>query len=45
MYYTLAVTIPGKVAHVRLEWARSYAKSMGTYVMDDNFEIIEDYRQ
>ena len=44
MYYTPAVTIPGKVAHVKLEWARSCAQNMGTYVMDDNFDIIEDYR-
>lgn len=44
LYYTPAVTIPGKVAHVKLEDARASAKLGGTYVMDENFDIIEDYR-
>jgi hypothetical protein len=45
MYYTPAVVIPGKLAHITLAMAQSMAKSAGTYVMDDNFKIIKDYRK
>ena len=44
MYYTPAVVIPGKVAHIKIEWARTSAQRDNTYVMDENFNIIEDYR-
>ena len=45
MYYTPAVVIPGKLAHLKLENAQVTAKLAGTYVMDDNFKIIKDYRK
>ncbi len=44
MYYTPAVVVPGKMAHLKLEQARTCAKNDNTYVMDDEFKIIEDYR-
>ena len=43
MYYTPAISIPGKLAHVTLEKARNSAKADKSYVMDDDFEIIERY--
>ena len=45
MYYTPAVVIPGKLAHIKLDIAQSMAKNAGTYVMDDDFKIIKDYRK
>lgn len=44
MYYVPAVSIPGKVAYLELECARTSAKLNRTYVMDENANIIEDYR-
>jgi len=45
MYYTPAVVIPGNVAHLKLSQAQFCAEQAGTFVMDDNFNIIKDYRK
>jgi hypothetical protein len=44
MYYTPAVVIPGKVAHLTLEEAQASARNAGTYILDEDGNIIEDYR-
>jgi hypothetical protein len=44
MYYTPAVVVPGKLAHIKLENAQTTAKMANTYVMDNEFNIIKDYR-
>ena len=44
MYYTPAVVIPGRIAHINLDHAKALAKLDGTYVEDSDGKIIEDYR-
>lgn len=44
MYYTPAVVVPGNVAHTTLNRAQHSAMADATYVMDEDFNIIEDYR-
>jgi len=44
MFYTPAVVIPGKVAHIKEEWAIQTAKKDRTVVYNDNFDIIHDFR-
>ena len=44
MYYTPAIAIPGKLAHLHYEDAYTFAKRTSTYIMDNEFKIIEDYR-
>lgn len=43
MYYTPAIVIPGYVAHITIELARASARLESTVVLDDSFDIIEDY--
>jgi len=45
MFYTPAVSIPGKVAHIKEEWAIASAQLQKTVVYDNNFEIIHDFRE
>lgn len=45
MYYTPAIVVPGKLAHLKLENAQTTAKLTRTYVMDHEFKIIKDYRK
>jgi hypothetical protein len=44
MYYTPAIVIPGLLSHFNLDKARSTALRDGSYVLDNNFDLFEDYR-
>jgi hypothetical protein len=45
MFYTPAGSVPGKSAHIKLDWAIASAKLEKTVVYDDDFNIIYDFRK